>query len=60
MLLDTATNMPEVMAFYQALGCRETGHETRPDWTWTLVYYTKQLIPSVSRSTRRPDAQLRD
>ncbi|MBR7835566.1 GNAT family N-acetyltransferase [Actinospica durhamensis] len=47
MFLDTATNMPEAMAFYQALGYRETGRETQPDWTWTLVYYTKQL------STRR-------
>lgn len=43
MFLDTATNMPEAMAFYQALGYRETGRETRPEWSWTLVYYIKQL-----------------
>ncbi|MBR7830987.1 GNAT family N-acetyltransferase [Actinospica sp. MGRD01-02] len=46
MFLDTATNMPEAMAFYQALGYQESGRETRPDWSWTLVYYTKQLTPS--------------
>lgn len=45
MFLDTATNMPEAMAFYQALGYQETGRETHPDWKWTLVYYTKQLVP---------------
>ena len=43
MFLDTATNMPEAMAFYRALGYQEAGRETRPDWSWTLVYYTKQL-----------------
>lgn len=41
--LDTATNQPEAMAFYQGLGYRETGRETRSSWTWTLVYYTKRL-----------------
>lgn len=45
MFLDTATNMPEAMAFYRALGYRETGRETRPEWTWTLVYHTKRLSP---------------
>jgi GNAT superfamily N-acetyltransferase/SAM-dependent methyltransferase len=45
MFLDTATNMPDAMAFYQSLGYHETGRETRPDWSWTLVYYTKQLTP---------------
>jgi len=43
MFLDTATNQPEAVAFYQALGYRETGRETRPDWSWTLVYFTKPL-----------------
>ncbi|MEU8821689.1 GNAT family N-acetyltransferase [Actinoplanes sp. NPDC048796] len=41
--LDTATNQPEAMAFYQGLGYRETGREHRPEWTWTLVYYVKAL-----------------
>jgi hypothetical protein len=41
--LDTATNMPEAMAFYAALGYREVGRETRPEWSWTLVYYVKAL-----------------
>jgi hypothetical protein len=26
-----------------ALGYRETGGETRPDWDWTLVYFGKDL-----------------
>jgi ribosomal protein S18 acetylase RimI-like enzyme len=43
--LDTATNQPEAMAFYEGLGYRETGRETRPGWTWTLVYYLKELRP---------------
>jgi ribosomal protein S18 acetylase RimI-like enzyme len=43
MRLDTATNQPEAMAFYLALGYREVARERRPGWTWTLVYYTKTL-----------------
>jgi ribosomal protein S18 acetylase RimI-like enzyme len=41
--LDTATNQPDAMAFYQGLGYREVGRERRPGWTWTLVYYVKDL-----------------
>jgi ribosomal protein S18 acetylase RimI-like enzyme len=41
--LDTATNQPEAMAFYQSLGYREIGRERRPEWHWTLVYYLKGL-----------------
>jgi ribosomal protein S18 acetylase RimI-like enzyme len=44
MCLDTATNQPEAMAFYQGLGYREVGRECRPGWTWTLVYYVKTLV----------------
>jgi len=43
MFLDTATNQPEATAFYRSLGYRETSRETRPDWSWTLVYFTKPL-----------------
>ena len=43
--LDTATNQPEAVAFYRSLGYEETGRETRPEWTWTLVYLTKRLEP---------------
>jgi hypothetical protein len=43
-LLDTATNQPEAMAFYQGLGYREVGRERQPSWTWTLVYYAKNLV----------------
>ncbi|MGI5238213.1 GNAT family N-acetyltransferase [Dactylosporangium sp. CA-139066] len=43
MFLDTATNQPEAMAFYEALHYEEIGRETRPEWTWTLVYYAKSL-----------------
>lgn len=41
--LDTATNQPEAMAFYRGLGYQELGQETRPEWTWTLVYFGKSL-----------------
>jgi ribosomal protein S18 acetylase RimI-like enzyme len=41
--LDTAANQPEAMAFYQRLGYREVGRQTQPGWTWTLVYYEKEL-----------------
>jgi len=41
--LDTATNQPEAVAFYEGLGYRRVGEETRPEWSWTLVYFTKQL-----------------
>jgi ribosomal protein S18 acetylase RimI-like enzyme len=42
-VLDTATNQPEAMAFYSALGYSEVGRETRPEWEWTLVYFSKDL-----------------
>jgi hypothetical protein len=41
--LDTATNQPEAMAFYESLGYLLVGRERRPEWHWTLVYYRKQL-----------------
>ena len=41
--LDTATNQPEAIRFYEALGYRESGRETRPEWAWTLVYFLKRL-----------------
>jgi ribosomal protein S18 acetylase RimI-like enzyme len=48
--LDTATNQPEAMAFYASLGYRETGRAHRPGWTWTLVYYAKDLAsPRMGR-----------
>jgi len=42
-VLDTATNQPEAVGFYRALGYREDGTETRPEWSWTLVYFSKPL-----------------
>jgi ribosomal protein S18 acetylase RimI-like enzyme len=45
--LDTAANQPEAVAFYRGLGYHEDGRETRPDWTWTLVYFVKQLGAQV-------------
>jgi ribosomal protein S18 acetylase RimI-like enzyme len=42
--LDTATNQPDAMAFYRSIGYREIGRRTRPEWTWTLVYYVKDLV----------------
>ncbi len=41
--LDTATNQPEAVAFYRALGYTEAGTESHPDWSWTLQYFTKTL-----------------
>lgn len=41
--LDTATNQPEAVAFYEALGYTEVGRETRPEWHWTLVYFELAL-----------------
>lgn len=41
--LDTATNQPEAIAFYRALGYVDAGTETHPDWAWTLQYFTKRL-----------------
>ncbi|MGW0230373.1 GNAT family N-acetyltransferase [Actinopolymorpha singaporensis] len=43
--LDTATNMPEAMAFYEGVGYAEVGRESRSEWQWTLVYYLKKLTP---------------
>lgn len=43
MYLDTATNQPEAMAFYEGLGYAETSREHQPSWAWTLVHYTKLL-----------------
>lgn len=43
MFPDTATNQPEAIAFYRSLGYREAGRETRPEWSWTLIYYVKPL-----------------
>ena len=44
MFLDTATNQPEAVAFYRSLGYHEIGRETRPEWSWTLIYYVKPLL----------------
>ena len=41
--LDTASNQPEAVAFYRSLGYEEVGRESQPEWTWTLVYFRKQL-----------------
>jgi ribosomal protein S18 acetylase RimI-like enzyme len=41
--LDTATNQPEAVAFYRALGYAEDGTESDPSWNWTLQYFIKSL-----------------
>ena len=41
--LDTATNQPEAVAFYRGIGFEEVRQETRPEWSWTLVYFVKCL-----------------
>lgn len=41
--LETATNQPDAVAFYRALGYIEGATESNPKWTWTLQYFTKSL-----------------
>ncbi len=41
--LDTATNQPEAVAFYRGIGYEEIRQESRPEWSWTLVYFVKCL-----------------
>jgi ribosomal protein S18 acetylase RimI-like enzyme len=41
--LETASNQPDAVAFYRALGYHEDGTETRPEWSWTLMYFSKRL-----------------
>jgi ribosomal protein S18 acetylase RimI-like enzyme len=41
--LDTATNQPEAVAFYRALDYSDAGTESRPEWTWTVQYFTKRV-----------------
>jgi ribosomal protein S18 acetylase RimI-like enzyme len=43
--LDTADNQPEAVAFYVGLGYEQVRTETRPDWSWTLVFFEKELTP---------------
>lgn len=42
-VLNTATNQPEAVAFYRSLGYIEVRTETRPEWRWTLVHFEKAL-----------------
>jgi hypothetical protein len=53
--LDTATNQPEAVAFYHALGYQEVGTEHQAGWSWTLVYFAKHLTPSSPTTTRVDD-----
>lgn len=41
--LDTATNQPDAVAFYRALGYTDAGTESNPHWAWTLQYFTRSL-----------------
>lgn len=43
MVVETAQNQPEAISFYEAIGYRQTGTETRPEWTWTLVWFERNL-----------------
>jgi ribosomal protein S18 acetylase RimI-like enzyme len=43
MVLETAQNQPEAIAFYESIGYRQTGTESHPDWTWTLVWFAREL-----------------
>jgi N-acetylglutamate synthase-like GNAT family acetyltransferase len=43
LFLDIASNQPEAVAFYRSIGYAAIGRETRPEWQWTLVYFTKKV-----------------
>jgi ribosomal protein S18 acetylase RimI-like enzyme len=43
MLVETASNQPEALAFYLGLGYLEVRRESRPEWGWSLVWFTKTL-----------------
>ncbi|HYD09619.1 MAG TPA: GNAT family N-acetyltransferase [Acidimicrobiales bacterium] len=47
LFLDTATNQPEAVAFYEGLGYVRTGTESRPEWSWTLVYFERTIASST-------------
>lgn len=42
-VLETADHQPEAIAFYESIGYSRTGTESRPGWTWTLVWIARQL-----------------
>jgi len=44
MLLETASNQPQALAFYRGLGYLEVRRESRPEWEWSLVWFTKTLV----------------
>ncbi|NEE03795.1 GNAT family N-acetyltransferase [Phytoactinopolyspora halotolerans] len=43
-VLNTATNQPEAVAFYRALGYHDVRTETRREWHWTVVHFEKPLL----------------
>jgi len=49
-VLNTATNQPEAVAFYRSLGYADVRTETRPEWHWTLIHFEKTLRRSEGRS----------
>lgn len=44
MVLGTADNQPEAIAFYESIGYRRTRIESRSEWTWKLVWFERELI----------------
>jgi ribosomal protein S18 acetylase RimI-like enzyme len=48
MVLETAQNQPEAIAFYESIGYHQTGTESRPEWTWTLVWFARDLGERMS------------
>jgi ribosomal protein S18 acetylase RimI-like enzyme len=43
LIVETADNQPEAIAFYVALGYRRTGTESHPDWAWTLLWFARDI-----------------
>lgn len=42
-VLETAQNQPEAIAFYESIGYHQTGTESCPEWMWTLVWFAREL-----------------
>ena len=42
-VLETAANQPEAIAFYRSIGYRQTHTESNPGWTWTLVWFAREI-----------------
>ncbi|MBS41945.1 MAG: hypothetical protein CMH83_01965 [Nocardioides sp.] len=47
LLLRVGDHQPEALALYRSLGWSESWRESRPEWSWTLVWFHRALVPGV-------------